>query len=678
MSGPRTVATRMAREERGGVLVFFMVSMPVMLLLMSFVIDVGNWFEHRRHLQLQADAAALAAAGDIVPCGDAPARVAARIEEYGKTRNPQVGGTPSERVQWKLNSRTWPWQDGGKVDDTVVEGTPCQARMIDVKMTERDLPWWLQATRKVDFINVQARVSFFGVTTLGTGALPVAVPDTNPSAVRVWFVDESTSPPTTIPNSSRTLALRKTASGAPVIENGLQLWDNAMDNGGTPLPLAVSSARVGMRVAIIQDASTTECGQPLVHCYDATSANGLLFLRGHTPSAPLASGAAPELRDAWLLPGSCGDGYFSRLGVACGVQLSAKVDFASGATATQPRVFAIAGGREYTMSLDTAGTATTADDYWKTAATAIPVASGGSVQVDVRVEQRSGAVGTTTCTNNPPEACKRTFTHVQRHVSASDARSGPIRKLVVSKGLATHTNSLERCTPTRTSCTHDVTVSVGVLAGVQGTATAGSPPVSLRVAGGGSQNQSLDCDPDVSNLKDEIAAGCEPSYTINPAETCPAGNQELWALPQPWKCVGIQTGAAINQVPAGMNLRVLGSEQAKTCTAPNRWPEVLTNPDLLADDPRLVAVFITPYNSFGGSGSGTVPVRNFAYFYVTGWAGSGGGFNNPCEAMGDDTALPGEITGHFVKYVNRLNDGSGGTTPCDFDSATPCVAQMTD
>ena len=35
------------------------------------------------------------------------------------------------------------------------------------------------------------------------------------------------------------------------------------------------------------------------------------------------------------------------------------------------------------------------------------------------------------------------------------------------------------------------------------------PIVALRVAGG-SQNQSIDCDPNLSNLKDELAQGCAP------------------------------------------------------------------------------------------------------------------------------------------------------------------------
>jgi len=49
-------------DERGGVLVMFALFAPVLILFMAFVLDVGNWFEHKRHLQLQADAGALAAA----------------------------------------------------------------------------------------------------------------------------------------------------------------------------------------------------------------------------------------------------------------------------------------------------------------------------------------------------------------------------------------------------------------------------------------------------------------------------------------------------------------------------------------------------------------------------------------------------------------------------------------
>ena len=52
---------RTLREERGGILVLSAVMIPVFLLLTALVVDVGNWFTHKRQLQNRADAGALAA-----------------------------------------------------------------------------------------------------------------------------------------------------------------------------------------------------------------------------------------------------------------------------------------------------------------------------------------------------------------------------------------------------------------------------------------------------------------------------------------------------------------------------------------------------------------------------------------------------------------------------------------
>jgi len=59
---------RLHRDERGSVLVFFVGFLPVVVAVMAFVIDMGNGAEHRRHLQLQADAGALAAALEFNGC----------------------------------------------------------------------------------------------------------------------------------------------------------------------------------------------------------------------------------------------------------------------------------------------------------------------------------------------------------------------------------------------------------------------------------------------------------------------------------------------------------------------------------------------------------------------------------------------------------------------------------
>ena len=90
-------------------------------------------------------------------------------------------------------------------------------------------------------------------------------------------------------------------------------------------------------------------------------------------------------------------------------------------------------------------------------------------------------------------------------------------------------------------------------------------------------------------------------------------------------------------------------------------------------------MFLTPFGSFDGSGSTTVPVTDFATFYVTGWTGQGQGFNNPCQGNGDDPVPnndPGVIVGHFIKYIQATGTGSG-TTPCDPNAFGSCVAVMT-
>jgi hypothetical protein len=627
MFSPRRIFHSL-RDQRGGVLVLVAVCMPLFIGFTGLVIDVGNWFEHRRHLQTQADAAALAAAGDVrFPC-DAAANstIAARIQEYGKDKNPQVGGTPPAKVEWALNSRHWPGQTAADdpVDTTVVEGPPCTAQMIDVKMTEHDLPWFLKATGLVDDINVKARVSIFAQTRQA-GSLPIGVPDVNPKAVRVWFVDETTSPPTEIAGSSKLLTRRNDADGNPAFQNGLTIWDNAADNGGTSLPLKVEHSKLGMRVALSEDPATTDCANPAVKCYDADSSNGLLFVRGHAATPAVQNGDAPQVRDAWLLSGTCGDGYYSIEGEACNVQLNARIDIAPNVASNKVTVVAVAGGKTYPMNRDAA------DGMWKTGAD-IPVEPGASVPIGVSVVQKDGSVAGTACTNSKPCTIP-TFDDVQRHVSGSDDRSGPIAQLVVSNAAGTGANSLERCTATQTACTHDLTVSVGLLGSVQYASSAASPPITLRVAGG-SLTGGLDCDT-TKGFVAELATGCDPVYEINQSTPCP---DKMAGVPQPWQCVPVLTGGKTNQVPAGMNLRMFGDEKAKTCTKPNQWPAVLTNPLLLDSDPRLLPMFITPFGSFDGSGNGTVPVQNFA----------------------------------------RINDGGAGETACDFQAATPCVAVLTD
>src|SRR5207253_2327033 len=117
------------------------------------------------------------------------------------------------------NSKTF-YNQPSPSDDTVTGG-PCSAGMIDVKLTETDLPLFFRPAGSllgkvspfVPFINAQARVSINQLDS-SVGALPVGVPDVNPKSARAYFINESTG------DVLGSAALTKTGTS-----NGLVVWD---------------------------------------------------------------------------------------------------------------------------------------------------------------------------------------------------------------------------------------------------------------------------------------------------------------------------------------------------------------------------------------------------------------------------------------------------------------------
>ncbi|PWU19090.1 MAG: hypothetical protein C5B48_14035, partial [Candidatus Rokuibacteriota bacterium] len=622
-----TEILRTAHAEDGGTLVMVLVWLPLLVLLATFVIDAANWFEHKRHLQMQADAAALAAAGDVrIPCTDQP--ILDTASKYaGGQYNAQIGGTQPGNVHMAVNSRTY-FNQASPVDGTVSTSPPCSASMVDVKMTETDLPWFF-GLAKVPFINAHARVSILQASTF-SGALPIGVPDVKPKSARAYFVDEKTGQVM----GSRDL------TRVPGTVNGLAVWDNS----GSPLPVTVNTPDIGVRVALSGSASTS-CSDPLVQCYDLGSSNGILYAHGWSSAGSGAQPNAPLARDVSLFAGTCSDPYFVPDASTCTIGVRAKVDFGVSPTAVGAKVTATVSGQTYNLTYDST------NQVWQSPASITIAPNAGPVPVTLNWEETKGVQGGNTCKTTGGNKCTGSFGTVQRTFSATDPRSGPIRLAQIWENGAFWANSFQMCGGGNTSCTHNLVVRIGLQGSLQDAQSVNDPPVSMRVVGG-SQNQSLDCDPNISQFKDELAAGCSPQYSVNQGTGCPGGTSQLWSTPQPWQCVAIQTGTAVNQVAAGMNKRILGDEKPSVCTAPNNWSMF---PNLPTGDPRIVQVFLTPYGSFSGSGSTTVPVTNVGTFYVTGWTSQGGGFDNPCQGHGDDPVPgPGYLVGHFIKYVKTL------------------------
>ena len=102
-------------DERGQVVVFFAILIPVFLMLTAVVVAGGNWFAHAKHLQTKADAAALAGGDEwAFPCGPdsdsnaqgtgivdvarhyAGAHTTATGAVTNSPLNPQIGGVGGE------------------------------------------------------------------------------------------------------------------------------------------------------------------------------------------------------------------------------------------------------------------------------------------------------------------------------------------------------------------------------------------------------------------------------------------------------------------------------------------------------------------------------------------------------------------------------------------------------
>ena len=648
----RPLLERIRREEGGAVIVTVAVFLPVAIALAAFVIDIGNAMEHRRHLQLQADASALAAAQEFNKCRTAPTVADANGDirqvaiNYAKDRNPLLGDAEAQ----------------GRVD-VIVNDDPCGDRYVDVKLVERDSPAFFDFVGDHDY-QADARVQVAQIEALN-GLLPLAVPVPDPTSAWAIFVNELTGEWLRDSNENPLVARLEPAGAAPP----LGLWQTSA------IDVPIGTEHVGVRIALSGASSKPEsCDDPQVTCYDAESANGLSHIRGWSGAAKGATDP-PVVRSVSLVdPGSgCDNPYFSSPSVPCAAfDISAIVDFGGDPDAVNGDVTAAVVGRTPPRSYDLSPDGTDpAQGAW-TSDESIPVTAGeGPVEIELTVEWE-----TETTSNNPncKKNCTTTETHeftqtVQRHFAAADDRSGPIELLEVSEGGDAHANSLA-------VGEHSLNVKIGI----SGTLAAGGPHYLRMSQGSGSQTQTLDCNANQhGDVQVEVELGCNPWYRPNDEGiTCP---HDVWELDRPWPCVQVTPGDRLPQIAKGLNNRILGSENPSPSDCPdpgdpgyNNWPEYP------AGDKRLVYVVQTEFGAFDqeptGSGGNvfSVPVTALRAFYIIGWQGQNDAAN-PCN----DPELqlePGDVVGYYVPDVKTPNEGGAGDELCTFEGFTPCTAVL--
>ena len=623
-----------ARSEDGGVLVFVGLLFPVLALFLALSVDIGNWWVHKRHLQMQVDAAALAGGARFSQCfpdaGVGNDAIQAEATRFGggpgSSYNGQVGNANQGTIgPLVYQSTTYP--AGSNPPDDTDERLPCEALEFDVKASEADLPllFQLPGLSSIEAINAHARVELKKVR-IFEGMLPLAVPEVRPRYVTATFVDESGA-----------------AVGAPVALSGPTASGGLANWTGTGSVPVQAGRKLGVRIGIGQNPATCAAangdGGAGFACFDGQNySTGLAAIHGFsssgagTPAAPTrasfevwpvtACSGSPFFSDAALSSGatSCGTGVQAVVRTASGVVDPAQVTrFAAqvrGPGFNQTAVFTYSGG------------------VWSTPyAFPIPLGNGA---YDISLEWRYQG------------GSNLSFGDVQQIYSA-DGNSGPIKFVSLTGGAAPATTAYSLAEGTQT-----VTVNVSL----EGSLELSGPgeTVLLRLTSG-SRTSAVACDgPGFALFRTSITNGCQTPYQINELGFCPDP-----AAPDPADCVPTQTGDGVGPTLQGLD------ERFASCPAYNY-------PDYPEDDPRVVILMVTDFSALLGSGTTEVPVLNFAAFYIGGWSRSSCANNAP-EPPGlrsSDRA----IWGHFVFYA-RPNPQNASDDTCDPTVVTPCVPVLT-
>jgi hypothetical protein len=682
----RLARTRSASaREDGAVLPLVAVWILVGLIFAVFVIDVGNWFVHQRHLQLEADNAVFAGGQNFQQCfgaGTGDGAIFSAATNYAglvntsdtatwpsgtytatgpSTYNTQIGGNNRGTITAYYQSKSYPPPGGPSDTDTQTTG-PCEppsgsANMFDVKMTEAGLPLFFGHLPGFSSVNLHAhaRVSLFEQSS-GTPSFPLAPTDTDYSSATVTFTNaagaELSGCSGTGLVSGCTFTLDSSGCAASPAGGALDMRCRSVTVPMTANALTLMRVGLGSSSATCANTQFTTTQQ----CYDGSSNTaGLYVLRG--------VGASPqttyEVTPTTNCTGSAQSEFFSTIGVnsgsTCAGTVSACLQGVS-APVTATLSDGLNANRNVTLTKTTTACHSTGF-IWSTVANAFTLNTGQGVDT-ITIKNGNGNNATTLATS-------------QFYGGGDPTNSDSIQ--VVQVTTAASPNTAVSSLP---SGSQTFTVNLGYLAyDVQAPCTGGGtganyhcatdPTVILRSKAVGSGiTEAIDCNN--GNLRNELQFGCVTQYQVHPGPPY----TPICDLVTPVDCAS--AGGVGNGVSAGQVRQAMQNRFGSGC---NNYP------NYTQADPRLITMLLTDSSSWNGAnGAGTqVPVIHFAAFYVTGWdsgtGGSGSCANEPFPASGGAGSQLGDIWGHFVKYVGSL--GGHSTTPCLPTDPTPCVVALT-
>lgn len=673
-------------KERGQVMVFFALLLPIILGIGSVVVSVGDWYVHRKNLQTLVDAGALGGAPGFSGCFQDPIVATTTIRnkalEYAGDRN-RAAATRNKQfeepsdVHVLLNSDKY-WNAGNPSDNATLSGTgwdntfgmPCDRKYLDVKGTDDRVPLlfkWLPAAPSP---KARARIEIHKVLNLN-GMLPFSVPEFEPVKVAALFVDEGYAADDAASVTGRGFLVKQT--GLPPADP-LSQWNTwRADVSGVGLGTS-GNHNVVILASRDPNACITPggpcgtgslsaiCAQNTVetHCYGGSSnTSGINFI--HVYAGTGGGINPPAIRDA-TLSGGCGTDlppqgsapYFNvdgtdASGNGCALGLSAKLDFGTGgADPTGPPTCAAVSSPDGPMTYN-AGSDTWIGSYTIPGTPAKPPAGRYTVDLDWATRKNGSGPCPNTTKINSGTLPDVTGAYV------SDTSSATVQYLTLVNNVP----------PPFTANSWPKTVSASIKVTVGFTpilrdAPVTDPAIKLRYASvPGSQNQAVDCDSGgASGFLGAILVGCQTFYTDNKRNgVC---SPDL----TPPDCIEVLPGDKTGPIRQG-----IGERFANPCT-PNNWPTALGQPLPDPTDPRLVILFITDETSFTSSGRKLYPIRRFGAFYIT----SADGMNCP----GDVPSNPGSknVWGHFYTYTVPNPNATPSAELCAFDQGNPCLSEL--
>lgn len=673
------------RSEEGNIFVVAALTMLLLSLLGAGVLQVGDLFQHRRHLQTRADAAALAAGQQLNDCFDtakypnpevdAATNIEAWASAYAGFSNAATiaAGAPTENLQFgagkdplpSFNKNTYP--DGVNTGDTTGSGLVCgdatTPPKLDVKLADNNIPPLFKIFG-LGNIHAHARIQLKLVQAVRP-TLALAIPSFDTSAVGVTFVNEATGLELT--NCTGPVVAGTTctyASGGPGVQsNGNKQF--TLTGLGVNVPSGVDvGARASVGPSISSCANTT--GTSEYACFDTNdNKHGISMIRGFVNGQ--STTAAPALYGVW--PSTfCGTGapFFSdSSGLStCGTTVTAEVDFGTGATdptttgSLGAAVTATVNGTKYPLNTH---------KYDPTLKAWLFSGSTASLTVDASAATSEYPVVVSWSTNNKFGTSSNKSGNfasgaaVQRFTSATDNDDGPIKDFLITDPAAPNGAYSEAPGP------HTLSVQITVATnGITNRLTV------LRGSHNGSATAFMLCVPGAGNGDPQVIAGltsgCTQEFQINPPPyTCPDSAN-------PPDCASNKASSDNGTVvPKALNARF-------NCGAANQyvnnWPDYTHAGDL-----RAVTLVITTYNAYASGGKQLYPVIGFGDFYISGFSGStcpqsGAGADDPPPPGASTAKNAADIWGYFIKYDRP--GGKPSSTDCDRNTNLgTCVAVLT-